>query len=196
MKKQTLLPRKPFVILLALLSSIYVGAIPAQATIKQGTIEFVMGNYNLDEPRFTAIYEKGGPIAGLILSSTLVSDFNFYLEIKYFAKTGKLTYSKEKTRMALLPVSLGLRYILPIGFFHPYAGGGGDFYIYYENNPIGTVLNYTNGYHALGGFYLQFGKLPLMMNVKVKYTRAMAEESGKKIQLGGLEYGAGFVIAF
>jgi hypothetical protein len=168
----------------------------SRAAIKQGTIEFMMGRYSVSEPRFTAVYKEGGAVNGLVLSAMLIRDFNFYLEIKYFKKTGLLTYTQEKSDFYLLPISLGVRYILPLGIFQPYAGAGGDFYIYYEKNPIGNVLNHTSGLHALAGVYVQFGKLPFFLNLKLKYTHARAEEQGKTLQLGGWEYGAGLAFSF
>ena len=168
----------------------------SRAAVKQGTIEFMMGGYHVSEPRFTAVYKEGGAVRGLILSSMLVRNFNFYLEIKYFQKTGLLTYTQEKSDFYLLPISLGVRYILPFVLLHPYAGAGGDFYLYYEKNPIGNVLNYTTGLHALGGVYVQFGKLPIFLNLRVKLTTARAEEQGKTLQLGGWEYGAGLAVSF
>jgi len=166
------------------------------AAVNQGTVEFMIGSFGVSDPRFTAVYKERGGVQGLILSAMLVRDFNFYLEVKHFGKTGLLTYTQEKSNFHLFPISLGVRYILPLGVLYPYAGAGGDFYIYYEKNPIGTVLNYANGIHALAGAYVQFGKLPLFLNLRLKYTKARAEESGKFIELGGWEYGAGLAISF
>lgn len=183
------------IILAGLTWSILASAL--MATIRQGTIEVWTGRYTVDEPRFQAVYPKTGPVNGMNLSANLVSFMNFYLEIKYFHRQGSLTYTKEKTDFHLLPVSLGLRAIFPIGILHPYFGLGADFYAYYENNPIGTVFNFTNGTHALAGLYLQAGKLPLFLNLRIKYTRAQAEEEkGRKVQLGGLETGVGLAISF
>jgi hypothetical protein len=166
-------------------------------TIPQGSVEFTLGSYSMNEPRFEAAYPKGGLMGGLTLSSAVVSNFNFYLDIKYYSRKGALTFSKEKTTFYLVPIDLGFRYIYPLGFFHPYLGAGLDFYFYYEDNPIGTVLNYTNGYHITGGTYLRFAKsVPVMLNIRVKYTWAKAEEDTKQIQLGGLEYCAGLAFAF
>lgn len=183
---------------LILLSLVWISfASPLLATIRQGTVEVWTGRYSVDEPRFQAVYPKTGPVSGLNLSSNLVSFLNFYLEIKYFHRQGFLTYTKEKTDFHLLPLCLGLRAIFPVGILHPYFGLGADFYAYYENNPIGTVFNFTNGTHALAGLYLQAGKLPLFLNLRVKYTRAQAEEEkGRKVQLGGWETGIGLAISF
>ncbi len=183
-------------ILAAVVLMIPAAALSSAATIRQGTVEFMMGSLGISDPRFTSVYKERGGVQGLILSAMLVRDFNFYLEVKHFGKTGMLTYTQEKSDFQLFPLSLGVRYIMPLGIFHPYAGAGGDFYIYYEENPIGTVLNCANGIHALAGAYVQFGKLPVFLNLRLKLTKARAEESGKFIQLGGWEYGAGLAISF
>jgi len=169
----------------------------ADRTIRQGSVEFTLGAYNMDEPRFEAAYPSGGPIAGLTLSSAIASNLNFYLDIKYYSRHGTLTFSQEKTEFYLVPFDLGLRYILPLGFFHPYLGAGFDFYLYYEDNPIGTVLNYTTGYHITGGAYLRFAKsVPILVNLRLKYTSAKAEQDAVQIELGGLEYSLGLAFTF
>lgn len=167
------------------------------AATKQGTFQFFLGNYTINEPLFKSIYQNGGRILGILLSANLVFNFDFYFEIKEFYKSGTLTYSKEQTRFLLVPVSLGLRYVLPSSFIRPYFGAGGDVYFYYETNPIGSVLNYAKGYHLLGGAYLQLGKdFPILINVRMKYTLVKASQNGRSIDLGGLEYGAGIGLVF
>jgi hypothetical protein len=166
-------------------------------TIRQGSVELTLGSYSMNEPRFEAVYPSGGLMTGLTLSSAVVSNVNFYLDIRYYSRQGSLTFSKEKTTFYMVPIDLGVRYIYPLGLFHPYLGAGLDFYFYYEDNPIGTVLNYTNGFHFTGGSYFRFDKdIPLMLNVRLKYTWAKADESAKEIQLGGLEYGLGLAFVF
>ncbi len=172
-------------------------AVKLGAVIPQGTIEAIYGRYSVNDPRFEAVYDKTGPIQGLGLSSHLITPLNFYLEIKYFQRKGALTYTKEKSDFYLLPISLGLRVIIPFGLFHPFIGTGVDIYTYSENNPIATVVNFAHGFHGLAGFYFQIGKLPLFLSARLKYTRVQAEEErGRKIQLGGIETGVGLVFSF
>jgi len=175
----------------------------AAADGRQGTIEFFYGNYAISESPapigtlFEQIYGKAGTILGLKLSSALVWNFDFYLELKGLRKTGKLTYTEEKTTLLLIPISLGLRYVQPLGFIQPYIGGGVDFYVFYEDNPIGSVFNYVNGTHFLGGIYLRIDKsVPVLLNLQIKYTSATSNINDRKVELGGLEYGASFVLAF
>lgn len=173
------------------------GSLFKEKLIQQGSVEFLFGNYNMNEPRFEAVYPGGGIIAGLGLSSALISNVNFYLEIKAYTQEGTLTFTKEKTELRLVPISLGVRYIFPFGLLNPYAGGGVDFYLYYEDNPIGTVLNYANGYHFLTGIYVQpLKKVPVLINLKLKYTSARAEENAIQVQLGGVEYTASLTFIF
>ena len=169
----------------------------ADRTIRQGSVELALGSYIMNEPRFEAAYPTGGPIGGLTLSSALISHINIYLDIKYYSRRGALTFSREKTVFYMVPIDVGVRYIYPLGFIHPYLGGGLDFYLYYEDNPIGTVLNYTNGYHVTGGAYLRFSRsVPVMVNLRLKYTSAKAKQDFVETQLGGFEYGLGLAFVF
>jgi len=169
----------------------------SERTIRQGSVEFTLSDYAMNEPRFDAVYKSEGLMSGLSLSSAIVSNVNFYLDIKYYSRKGELTFSKEKTTFYIVPISLGCRYIYPMGFFNPYLGAGLDFYFYYEENPIGTVLNYTNGYHIAGGTYIRISKsVPVLVNVRLKYTWANAEENSVSTQLGGFEYGVGVAFSF
>jgi len=169
----------------------------SERAIRQGSVEFTLSGYDMNEPRFDAVYDPGGLMSGLSLSTAVVSNVNFYLDIRYYYREGKLTFSKEKTTFYIVPVDLGFRYIFPLGLFNPYLGAGVDFYFYYEENPIGTVLNYTNGYHITGGTYIRFSRsVPVLINLRLKYTWAKAEENDVSIQLGGFEYGAGLALAF
>jgi hypothetical protein len=186
-----------FAVLAALLA---LGAFPLGAQnrpIDQGSVEVILGGYDMDEPRFDAVYPKGGLLAGLAASAAVVSNLNLYLEAKYWQRQGELTFSKEETTLRLFPISLGLRYVVPLGILNPYAGAGGDIYFYYEDNAIGTTLNHAEGYHVMAGTYLRFAKdVPLMINLRAKYTWVKAIENDFQIKLGGLEYSVGFALAF
>lgn len=150
---------------------------PSENNYIQGTVEFFLGNYNMDESRFKAVYGKEVAIKGIAFSASVFRFINIYFEAKYFKKDGELTYTKEKTTLQLLPVSLGIRFIKKFGLFYPFIGAGGDLYFYHEDNPIGTVLNYTRGYHFQGGVYIQpIKKIPLLFGARLKYTRAETQE--------------------
>jgi len=170
---------------------------PESPARKQGTFEFYIGRYSIPDARFKKVYEPGGGIRGLFLSSALPLGLDLYAEIKEFHKTGKLTYTQEETNFLLVPLSLGIRYVLPGGILMPYAGGGADFYFYYESNAIAKTMNIVSGVHLLTGIYIQIGRnSPLRLNGRIKFTRLKAREGEIEVELGGFEFGAGLAIAF
>lgn len=185
---------------LAIILAVAFGAGPAVAETAppwQGTVEFSLGRYNIAEPLFDTIYQPGGSIKGLGLSANLIPHLDFYLDVKMMSKNGLLSHTQEKTSFVLLPISLGLRGSYPLAFVKPFAGLGIDYFIYFENNPIGTVVNYAKGWHVAGGIYLEFGKnIPILPFAKIKYTMVKASAGERTIDLGGWEYGAGLAIAF
>ena len=170
---------------------------PEKAVRKQGTFEFYLGRYEIPDARFKSVYEPGGGIRGMFLSSALPLGLDLYAEIKEFHKTGKLTFTLEKTDFLLVPLSVGLRYVLPGGILMPYLGAGADFYFYYESNAIAKTMNIVSGAHLLTGLYIQIGRdSPVRLNGRIKFTRLKAREGEIEVELGGFEYGAGIAIAF
>ena len=169
----------------------------ASASVRQGTIEFLTGRCSISEPRFKTLYEDKGSIQGLSLSGSVFFNLNLYLDVKTLTRTGTLSYTKEKTTFRMIPISAGLRYILPLPIAHPYLGVGVDWFFYNEDNPIETVLDATTGYHLLAGVYLHpFESVPLALNLRVKFTNADAVMEGVPVALGGTELGITFAIVF
>ncbi len=186
--------------ILGILAISFLSIFSAAATekpIRQGSVELLLGTYDMNEPRFDAVYPPGGIMPGLAISMTIVSDFNLYFEAKYYSRQGELTFSKEKTELYMIPVSLGVRYIFALGMFNPYLGVGADYYFVNEDNPIGTYLSSSPGYHLCGGICFRFSQgVPLMLSLKAKYTWAQTTNDDIRVQLGGLEYGAGLAFVF
>lgn len=185
-----------FLIALCLLNVVSVSS-GLSSSNNKGTFEIFIGHYDLSESRFKAVYPGGGIIAGIGLSVPVVQNFNLYIEAKGFHKSGELTYSKEKTQLFLLPISFDILYTVPLGPITPYVGGGIDFHFYFETNPIGNVADYSTGYNFQGGTYFHFSKnFPVLINLKIKYSKANKMVNNLKIELGGIEYGVGLAFVF
>lgn len=169
----------------------------AAQVFRQGAVELVYGQYRLNEPRFEAVYPAGGTVQGISVSAALPYGTNLYFEARHFSRSGALTYSGAKTSVHMLPLSLGVRYVHPVRFVFPYAGAGGDVYMVFENNPIGTFADTAAGVHMQFGAYIGLPEtVPILINLRVKRTWVAAKEQGLTLQLGGLEYSAGLVFAF
>jgi len=185
-------------LVLAAVLVIAVRPLPAQERpIEQGSLDALLGRYSMKEPRFETVYPKGGLLAGLGASARIISNLNLYLEAKYWEREGGLTFSGEPTTFRLFPISLGARYIVPLGVINPYLGAGGDIYFYYEDNAIGTTANSATGAHATAGTYVRLSRdWPLMIHLKAKYTWIKASGADFDVELGGFEYLAGLSLAF
>jgi len=164
---------------------------------RQGTFEILYGRYTVNDARFASIYSKNGPIEGLALTARLFLNIEFYLEAKVFSQSGQLSYSRESTKIVLVPFSFGLRYGIPVGIFEPFFGAGLDYYVYYEKNPIGTAIDYARGSHVLGGVRLNLGKdFPISLSGRIKYTWIKATRGDITIDLGGVEFSGGVAFIF
>ena len=167
------------------------------ASDRQGTIELLFGHNSINDARFSKIYTSGGSIAGLALTAALFYNLDFYLEAKVSSQAGQLTYTKEKTKFVLLPFSFGIRWGAPLGVLEPFIGAGLDYYVYYEDNIIGTAVDYARGGHIMGGLRLNFGKdVPLSLSGRIKYTSIKATRNSFTVDLGGFEISAGLAFVF
>ena len=185
-----------FLILLSLLSVVHVSSGFATSN-KKGTFELILGRYDLSESRFKSVYQGVNIIAGIGLSVSVLKNIDLLLEAKGVHQSGELTYSKKKTQLFLFPVSLDVRYLLPIGPITPYIGGGIDFHFYFETNSIGNIADYTSGYNFLGGTYFHFDQnFHILLNLKIKYSKAFKMVENIKIELGGIEYAVGLAFVF
>ena len=167
------------------------------ASGRQGTFEILFGRSSIKDARFANIYGSSGNFGGLALTAALFFNLDFYLEAKISSQAGQLTYTKEKTKFVLLPFSFGIRWGAPLGILEPFIGAGLDYYVYYENNVIGTAVDYARGAHIMGGLRLNFGKdVPLSLSGRVKYTAIKATRGDFTVDLGGVEISAGLALVF
>jgi hypothetical protein len=180
---------------LALMLALLAGRSPASG--RQGTFEIIFGRTSVNDARFSKIYASGGGIGGLALTAALFFNLDFYLEAKVFSQAGQLSFTKEKTKFVMLPFSFGIRWGAPLGILEPFLGAGLDYYVYYENNVIGTAVDYARGAHVMGGLRLNFGKdIPFSLSGRVKYTSIKATRGGFTVDLGGVELSGGLAFVF
>ena len=97
-----------------------------------------------------------------------------------------MTYTKEETKLKIIPVELGARYLIKVGngcSLFPYIGAGAGYYMYKEENVIGTVDEKKIGFFAEGGlrFYLMSS---FFIDAKVKNVFLKVDD----LQLGGFAF--------
>lgn len=96
------------------------------------------GYFYPSDKDFRDIY-GGGVMSGLEISTVAARNLELWIEAGYFAKTGELSFTKEVTRLKIIPVGGGVRYVFPPRRPAIYMGGGVLYYRFREVSPLGTV---------------------------------------------------------
>jgi len=159
------------------------------------------GMRNFSEDLFKNVYGSGGISFNVDFGVKILKSLEVFLHTDYFFTYGELTYTNEETTLKIIPIELGARYLLSVNkLCKPrlfiYLGGGGGYYIYKEENIIGTIDEKKIGLFVEGGFRFYFLKA-FFFDAKIKNVFLNVEVSeGNKIELGGLSYMGGIGISF
>ena len=86
--------------------------------LEKTTIGLGYGTYSISDTRYKEVYDGGGGIYTLEILQLFHTQnphhFGLSLGFKHFAIKGKSTITKESTQLTLVPISLGLRYLIKI----------------------------------------------------------------------------------
>ena len=159
------------------------------------------GTYSPREERYDQIYPGMGYAYGLGLSRRVLHSnqhhLHLFLGVRSHAKEGQSKITKKKTKLYIKPVSLGATYMYVTKIMIPFAEIGIDHIFYNEESSVHSTSGATRGYYLGGGMYFP---LPWMKSLKInlymKYSRGFTFENNLKVNLGGLEYGAGIYYGF
>jgi len=152
------------------------------------------------ETAFREIYGKG-IIIGLDISKKIWKNMEIHVEANYFTKKGELTFTKEKTRVKILPLGTHLRYIFLKNILHLYAGAGLTYTLFEEKNPIGRVRENKLGYKIkIGGFkrIKGFKKIlkQFIIDVHMNYHYCKMKPAEIQFNAGGFDLGISFGFEF
>lgn len=113
----------------------------------------------------------------------------------YLSKKGELSFTKERTKLQILPVGWGVRYISIEGNINLYTGIGLNYYQVKETNPIGEV---GKGKLGFGGETGAFTRITggLIIDFHIDYYYCKIELADRKIDIGGLTVGIGLGYEF
>ncbi|KKM88255.1 hypothetical protein LCGC14_1260620 [marine sediment metagenome] len=113
----------------------------------------------------------------------------------YFSKNGKLSFTDEGTKLQILPVGWGIKYISTKGNINYYTGIGFNYYQVKETNPIGDVGKGRLGFGGeIGAFKRVTGGL--IIDFRMDYYYCKMELANRKIDIGGLTIGIGLGYEF
>jgi hypothetical protein len=150
--------------------------------------------YSPRDPAFKSIY-GGGALFGGSLAFGLTGRLEGWIEGGFFSRIGALSYTKEETKLSLIPFGAGLRYRILPGSISPYVDAGARYYLYRETNSLGEAKTGGVGFVARLGLAIALsGRLGL--DVQAGYSSCKLTPADFSIDVGGLAAGAGLTYSF
>ena len=161
----------------------------------------VSGSYFYpSEKAFREIYGPG-IMFGVDIGRNIWKDLELHLEIHYYSKKGQLTFTKERTRVKLIPFAINARYIFLKRKINFYGGVGLTYNSFEEKNPIGKVKESKLGFSIkLGGFkrikgFNKFIKV-FIIDAYLNYHYCKMKPAEIRFDAGGIDFGIAFGAEF
>jgi len=144
---------------------------PSKVTKKNPLIAFSIGagaRYVLDDA-FADVYDQFNLSLNADLALKIGKSFEIFFHSDFMSLKGALTYTGGETKLSLIPIELGLRFIMGKKKLHPYLGLGGGFYMFKEESEIGEFDENVFGFFAETGLRYDLSKR-FFFDLKVKYV--------------------------
>jgi hypothetical protein len=168
--------------------------VPAPAISNGAVFKLKGGYFHPSDKDFRHIY-GGGLKTGLEISAEVARNLELWIEAGFFAKKGELSYTKETTKLLIIPAGGGLRYVWPVGRLAFYSGAGLLYYRFRESNPLGTVDWGRPGLVAeMGGYLRLTGKLSA--DIFIRYSYCRMKPADFSFNIGGFDLGTGLAYEY
>jgi len=155
----------------------------------------VKGSYFYPSDKaFEEIY-GGGVMYGGEADIGIWRNLELWVGASYYSKKSELTFTKEKTRLKIIPIGGGVKYRLSARSLNIYGGIGINYYQYEEKNPIGDVGWGELGIVAKIGCAVK-GSGGLMTDFYINYSYCKMRPVSNDINVGGVEAGIGIGYRF
>jgi len=158
------------------------------------TIKVGVSYFNPSEQRFKDVYSTGMMYTGEI-AIEIWKDISLWISAGYFGKKGELFFTKEETKLIIIPFGGGVRYIFFKNKINLYTGIGLSYYQLKETNPLGEVSKGGLGYTGEIGAFVLLGE-GLIIDIKMDYSYCKMTPVNRSINVGGFEIGAGIGYRF
>jgi hypothetical protein len=150
--------------------------------------------FNPTEQAFKDIYGSG-PMFGGEITAQVWRNAYLWVGGSFYTKKGKLTYTEEETKIQLIPLGVGVKFLFGSGNIDFYAGGGVNYFLFKETNVLGNISDGGLGFCGKAGLYLRPGG-GLVFDLFADYSYCKIEPADFKINIGGLSFGIGLGYQF
>jgi hypothetical protein len=161
------------------------------------SLTFKAGLFFPSDSLFREVYKNGMAFAGE-LDVPLAAGLHLWAGAEYFGKSGLLTVSEEMTKVRIIPVYLGLKYPFGKSTVRPYLGAAAAYFLFKEENPLGSVSESGIGLLGQAGLLIKIGG-PIALDLYANYracTLRTDEPDPAEAKIGGLSGGVGLVFRF
>lgn len=155
----------------------------------------VKGNYfSPSEKAFKDIY-GGGWVYGGEANFGIWKNLKLWVGTSFFSKKGELSFTGEETKVRIIPIGGGVKYVSSVGGINYYSGIGINYYLYKETNPIGDA---SKGGFGIVGIIGSFMKVTggLIIDLYINYSYCKMKPADYRINIGGFEAGIGIGYEF
>ena len=146
---------------------------------------------------FKDVY-SGGLTFGADVTVPIGGVFRAWAGAELFSKTGLLTISEEETKVRIIPLYLGLRCEFGQGALRPYLGAAAAYFLFHEENLLGSVSDGGLGFLTQAGVLVRLGG-PVWIDVHVGYRGCTLKSDGDdpvEAKLDGFSAGLGLAFRF
>ena len=168
--------------------------VPALAASNGVLFKLKGGYFHPCDQNFRSIY-GGGVKSGFEVSTEVARNLELWVEAGYFAKKGELSYTKEATKLQIIPVGGGLRYVFPMRRLAFYWGAGVFYHRYREVNPLGTVDWGRPGLVVETGSSIRLTRR-LIGDVFIRYSYCRMKPADFSFNIGGYDFGVGLAYEY
>ena len=154
------------------------------------TLGLKSGYFTPRESIFKEMYGSGLSFGGRV-ELTLADRFSIWMGVEYFSQKGYLSFTREETRVEIIPFDFGIRYYYPVRWFIPYIGSALRISEFTETNPIGTAEQSRVGYVGEAGVLVGLSG-PFQVDLRVSYISCTVDPDDFGVNIGGLCISTGF----
>jgi len=161
------------------------------------SLTFKAGLFWPSDSVFREVY-KSGAVFGGELAVPIAGGLHIWAGAEFFGKSGQLTVSEEVTKVRIIPVYLGLRFHFGKSAVRPYLGAAAAYFLFQEENPLGSVSESGFGYLGQAGLLVRIGG-PVWLDLFGNYracTLRTDEPDPVEAKIGGISAGLGLVFRF
>lgn len=126
----------------------------------------------------------------------IMDNLDIFASAAIFNQSGELTFTAEETDIRIIPIRAGIKYYLPLAAAMDfYLGGGANYCLYEESNPIGEISDSGLGFFGQAGVNA-FLSENFFLDAYAGYSSCKVQPADFEVNIGGLEAGLGLGLRF